>query len=300
MKDVLVSIVNGSDRGYIHECVSSIYENTSGITFDIVVIDNCTAEKGLHQLEHRGVKVYSNKEPMGFSRNHAQILPLIDGYRFVIIFNDDAFLVNNAFRHMVDCADRDERLAIIGCHIEDPDGYLQPSAAPFPGLNYFIRNTVGLDRKKGARYARLFDTYIDYSVSQDVDWVSGCCMMIRTGFIKQHGFLDDAYFMFLEDADICRRAWNAGCRVAYMAEARIVHYGAGSSTDRKGKYKPRLVVERHRSRLRFLFKYAKHKYVVYLIFANAYLYAKVALFIIQGNREEGGRLWNEMGVGILL
>ena len=164
MKDVLISIVNGNNKGYIYDCVASIQTHTKGVTYDIVVIDNCTGDKRLPELGEMGVKVIVNKRPMGFARNHAQVLDEISRYRYLVLFNDDAFLNNDVFSVMIDSVNADKNKVVIsGCKILDPDGQSQPSSAPFPTISYFVRNVTGLDRRTGDRYARFFTDYIDYN-----------------------------------------------------------------------------------------------------------------------------------------
>ncbi|BCO32008.1 hypothetical protein TspCOW1_21110 [Thiohalobacter sp. COW1] len=284
-KDLLISIVNGNDRGYIYECVESIIRNTQGITYDIVVIDNCTGDARLSELEEMGATLMRNERPMGFSSNHSQVLPMLDGYRYLLVFNDDAYPANNAFGMMIRELDDEPTTAIAGCRIIGVDGEDQPGAAPFPGLRYFVTNALGIDRDKGARYPRIFTEYIDFSKSGYVDWVSGCSMMLRTAFIREHGFLDTGYFMFLEDTDICRRARAAGYRVKYMAQATVVHYGGGSSKVKGKGITPQLYIETQRSRLRYLKKYTLMSYFLYWGFINIYVYLKVLKSALSGDME---------------
>ena len=298
-KDLLISIVNGNDRGYIYECVESIRRTTLGVSYDIVVVDNCTGDRNLQRLVNMEARVLVNDVPLGFAANHAQALPLLDGYRYLLIFNDDAFPVNNAFKIMIDTMDAKPDVAIAGCHIADPDGGLQPGAAAFPTLAYFVRNTLGMDKVRGERYPDLFTRYIDFDKSQDVDWVSGCSMMIRTDYIRKHGFLDSGYFMYLEDADLCKRAHQHGCKVRYVAEARIVHYGGGSSKGPTRVLRPRLFVETQRSRLRYLRKDSLWQYLAYAAFINTFLPVKLIRSVIRGDRAWARETLAMVGAGLL-
>ena len=167
MKDVLISIVNGNNKGYIYDCVASIKRYTKKVSYDIVVIDNCTGDKRLGELSEAGANVIVNESPMGFARNHAQTLDKLADYRYHALFNDDAFIKNDVFAIMIDDLAADKNNTVIaGCKILDPDGQSQPSSAPFPTLSYFIKNILGLDQKKGERYSRFFTDYIDYDKNE--------------------------------------------------------------------------------------------------------------------------------------
>lgn len=294
-KDVLISIVNGNNKGYIYDCVASIQRYTKDISYDIVVIDNCTGDKRLIELSEAGVHVIINESPIGFARNHAQVLDKLAEYKYHALFNDDAFLKNDVFSIMIDDLAADKNNTVIaGCKILDPDGQFQPSSAPFPTLSYFIRNVTGFDRRAEDRYARFFIDYIDYDKTQYVDWVSGCCMLIDTRFIQEHGFLDVEYFMFLEDADFCRLAMKAGYKVKYIAEAVIMHLGAGSSKDEKRTMKPALYLETQRSRLRYLKKISHIKYLAYLGFIYTYLLIKLVVSVMPSRRSWAKELLSEL------
>lgn len=289
-KHLLISIVNGNDTGLVHRCVESIVAGTDQISYDLIVIDNCTGYPGLTKLESLGAEVWVNSEPRGFAENHSQVLSRIQDYRYLVIFNDDAFLRNNAFKIMIDEMDQDEAIAISSCHIEDPDGELQPNASSFLTIRYFIKSMLGLDRQPGQRYSDFLLEYIDYGKTQSVDWVTGCCMMIRTDYIRQHGFLDTNYFMFLEDTDICLKAKRSGYKIKYIAEAKIVHHGAASSKDDSGRFKAHVVVARHRSRLYYLAKISYLQYALYALFINGYLIAKMTRDLLRGDTKRNGEL----------
>ncbi|MEH6591226.1 MAG: glycosyltransferase [Halioglobus sp.] len=289
-KDALISIVNGNRKGYIYDCLESIRRHTAEISYDILVIDNCTGDQRLQEIENSGARLIINETQKGFADNHSQALAFMGEYRHLILFNDDAFLDNNAFRVMVDAANAGSNVAIVGSRIADPDGTPQPSAAPFPNITYFIKNVVGLDQKPGDRYSEFFARYIDYEATQDVDWVSGCCMLITGEFIESFGFMDTRYFMFLEDADICRRAHSNGYRVTYRADAKITHLGGGSSKDDKGNgqkrmMQPKLFLETQRSRLLYLRKISITSYLAYLLFINLFLPVKLCRAWFRGERE---------------
>jgi N-acetylglucosaminyl-diphospho-decaprenol L-rhamnosyltransferase len=87
----------------------------------------------------------------------------------------------------------------------------------------------------------------DHSRRSDVDWVSGACLLARRTAFDAVGGFDEAYFMYVEDVDLCWRLWRAGWRVGYEPAARVVHAGAVSTN--RAPY--RMILEHHRSLWRF-------------------------------------------------
>jgi GT2 family glycosyltransferase len=70
---------------------------------------------------------------------------------------------------------------------------------------------------------------VEYASSHDVEWLSGACLMVRRSALERLAGFDEGFFMYCEDTDICRRIWNLGLRVRYVAEAAAVHDGGLSA-----------------------------------------------------------------------
>ena len=64
----------------------------------------------------------------------------------------------------------------------------------------------------------------DHKANRSVDWIYGACLIVRKEFLKKVGLLDERYFMYMEDLDWCRRFWENGYEVWYVAEAEVIHY----------------------------------------------------------------------------
>ena len=69
----------------------------------------------------------------------------------------------------------------------------------------------------------------DYERRGQVEWISGSCMLVRRALLEQIGGLDEGFFLYYEDTDLCRQAWNAGFTVEYDANATCVHVGGASA-----------------------------------------------------------------------
>lgn len=75
-----------------------------------------------------------------------------------------------------------------------------------------------------------------------VDWVSGACMISRRRTLEALGGLDERFFMYFEDADLCRRARKEGWGVFYLPGVTVTHEAGGSTGDR-----PRAIWRLHKS-----------------------------------------------------
>lgn len=136
----------------------------------------------------------------------------------------------------------------LGPKVVFPDGRLQLSARSFPDIPTAIGHAVfGLlwPANPWTRRYRLTDW--DHASERDVDWLSGCCVAVRRQAFEDVGGFDPAYFMFVEDVDLCWRLGEAGWRVVFAPVAEVVH-AVGASV---GGRRTRMVWEHARSLDRF-------------------------------------------------
>jgi len=153
---------------------------------------------------------------------------------------------------LVEALDRDPGMALVGPRMENLDGTLYPSVRRFPDLAVALGHAfVGLVRPANpfTRRYRMLDWDHDQP-APDVDWVSGACMLVRRSAFEAVSGFDEAYFMYVEDVDLCWRLGQAGWRIGYEPAGRVVHALGGSS--RLMPY--RMIAEHHRSLLRFASK----------------------------------------------
>ena len=122
-------------------------------------------------------------------------------------------------------------------------------------------------------------TDFDHNVPQTVDWVSGAALFFRAELASSIGLLDDKFFMYCEDVDFCKRAWNAGWQVSYLPDAVITH-AIGRSSD---KAPNRMIARFHLSMLRYYTKHVISRQSVFVrplvwTFAASALGARATIF----------------------
>lgn len=110
-----------------------------------------------------------------------------------------------------------ERTAIVGFRLLNPDGSEQGTAGRFPTL---FRTVTGLLRPRSKRKYLPMDT----KQPTPVDWVTGACILVSKSFLDAVGTFDERFFMYYEDVDLCKRAWDAGWQVLYEPRAASRHF----------------------------------------------------------------------------
>ena len=239
-------IVNYNVRDHLLACGRSLRDE--GVR-DVVVVDNDSIDGSGPALaaadpDARFIPAGAN---LGFGRA-ANRGVAATAASLVLILNPDAVVEPGYVKTLLAALDEDEGLAVVGPRVDNPDGTRYPSVRRFPDLGMAAGHAfLGLVRP-GNRFTRRY-RMLDREPNRagPVDWVSGTCMLVRRPAFDAVGGFDEAYFMYVEDVDLCWRLQRAGWRVAYEPGARVVHT-VGASSER-APY--RMIAAHHRSLLRF-------------------------------------------------
>jgi N-acetylglucosaminyl-diphospho-decaprenol L-rhamnosyltransferase len=211
-----VLIVNYASWTLTLRCIESLQRTRHG-DFEIVVVDNDSVEP---PVLPSGVRLIRNKENVGFARAHNTGIAASDGDPVVLI-NPDTVVEGDFFEHLDIFVSKNPRAGIVGPRILDAEGKLQLSARrEISALSGFLGRTSLLTRlfPKSSLVKSQFPAVTDQSRPTSVDWVSGACMVVRRETLRDIGPLDERFFMYFEDADLCRRARGAGWLVYYLQQ----------------------------------------------------------------------------------
>jgi hypothetical protein len=230
--DLSIIIVNWNSSGYLEKCLKSIVDNTSGPSFEVIVVDNASYD-GCDRVanQYSGVATLIQSESnLGFSKANNL------GYRHstgdVLLFlNPDTEIPFDALQKMYRTSISLCDAGGLGCKVLNSDGTIQTSCIQaFPTITNqlldaeFLRNLFPKLRFWGMR--PLFETS-DSPV--EVEVVAGSCLMVHRAAFEKAGFFSEEYFMYGEDLDLCYKLRGCGYRNYYTGGASIVHHGGGST-----------------------------------------------------------------------
>lgn len=236
-------------------CLQSLRELKDEADFEVVVVENASTDGSaqMAQTEFPEFRTLVQTENLGFTRGHNLALSQRKG-KHAALLNSDTIVHPGAIRAILEHFERNPGVGVVGPKLLNPDGSLQYSCRRFPNpVAAAFRNTPLGKLFPNNRFTR---DYLMQDWGHDeprlVDWVSGAALFLREETLEAVGGLDPGFFMYCEDVDICKRAWEAGFEVAYLPSAVITH-AIGRSTD---KVANRMIVRFHRSMMRY---YAKHE-----------------------------------------
>jgi GT2 family glycosyltransferase len=246
-----VLIVNYASWPLTLRCIEALHE-TDYEDFETIVVDNDSVKPP--ELPS-SVRMIRNEKNVGFARAHNRGIAASTGDTVVLI-NPDTVVQRNFFDSLETFFEENPKVGIAGPKILDSKGGLQLSARrEISALSGFLGRTSLLTRlfPKSSLVKSQFPAVTEGSHPSAVDWVSGACMAIRRETLRDVGTLDERFFMYFEDADLCRRARAAGWLVYYLPHVEIVHQTGASS-----RSKPKAVWLLHKSAFLYHRKHGAH------------------------------------------
>jgi hypothetical protein len=234
--DLSIAIVSYNTKDVLIDCIQSIHAHSAGIAFEIVVVDNHSQDGtvGAMRVAYPAITLIANSDNRGFAKAVNQACAVSRG-RHVLLLNSDTIVKDKALATMVRYLDDHPDAGAVSCKQWTGDGHLNQTCFPFPSIHDHLFYSVLFKRVAPSMQAAAASAHVvDCTQSQDVDWANGACLMVRRSLMQQLGGLDENFFMYFEDVDLCRRIHQQGYRVRHVAEAEIVHFvGCSSGRDRE-------------------------------------------------------------------
>jgi len=226
--DVSVVIPSYNTRDLMEQALRTVMEAAVDLEVEIFVVDNASSDDSVEMVRTSfpTVKLICNERNVGFAAANNIAFEQAAG-RYVLLLNSDTVVRPDTLRTLVTFLDDHPKAAAAGCKILNPDGTLQIDCRRgFPTPMAAFWKLAGMSRlfPKSARFARYNLTYLDPEEVNEVDALSGSCMMVRRETILQVGPLDDTYFMYGEDLDWCYRMRQAGWLIYYVPHTSIIHF----------------------------------------------------------------------------
>jgi len=250
--DLAVVVVNYNTGRYLSRCLRSAREASGDATLDVVVVDNASVDGSAARAieDNPEARLIQNDSNRGFAAAVNQGITATTA-PFVLLLNPDAEILGGTLGGLLKVAHEHPRAGAIGPVVKDPDGSVYPSARRVPSLAQALGHSFVGPFWHDNPFSRAY-TMADWDrrSERSVDWVSGSCMLINRAALDDVGFLDERFFMYVEDVDLCTRMRAAGWEVLFSPELEVLHVG-GVSTGRS----KRMTLEHSRSIYRYFVKH---------------------------------------------
>jgi hypothetical protein len=231
--DLSVIIVSYNVSSFLDQALATLEDSARGLEYEVFVVDNASSDDSVEMVRrrHSGVRLIENRENRGFAAANNQALSHASG-RYVLLLNPDTVLRRDTVPAMIGFLDDHPEAGGAGCKVINPDGTLQLACRrgfPSPGVAFF--KMIGLSGlfPQSRTFGAYNLTYLDPDVVTEVDAISGSFMMLRKETLDRVGLLDEAFFMYGEDLDLCYRIKQAGWKIYYVPLTEIIHFKGESA-----------------------------------------------------------------------
>jgi len=231
---VSVAIVSWNTRDLLERCLSSLTPDVQAGLSEVIVVDNGSDDDSVSTVENRfpEVRLIRNDGNLGFARAVNQAFDASTAPYFLML-NSDALVSPGAIDACAGYLDLHRDTAVVGCRITYPNGEPQSSCFRYPSPLGVLLTSTYLAQTFPNSPALNWDRYGRrvWDQPREVDCVMGSFMLLRRSAIREEPLLDEGYFMYGEEADLCYRLKQVGWKTVYFPGAEVAHHHGGSTRD---------------------------------------------------------------------
>lgn len=244
-----VILVNWNTCDLLARCLESVQADLPADS-EVWVVDNASTDGSAAMVRerHPWVHLIENAENVGFARANNQALAASQG-QYVLLLNSDTEVQAGALTALVSFMESHPQVGAVGPRLLNSDGSLQPSCHPMltPGREFW--RLLFLERLwPRATYAM---ERWPLDAPRSVEVIKGACLLLRRQALDQVGPLDERYFVYTEEVDLCYRLGQAGWELWWVPQAVVVHHEAQSTRQASES----MYVQLYRSKVQFYEKY---------------------------------------------
>ena len=272
--DLSIVILNYQTFELTKNTINSIFEYEYPFSYEVLLVDNASGDDSLSRLKDYfkdNVIFIESSENNGFAAGNNQALKIAKG-KYQLLLNSDTIVWENTLESIYYYMEKHTDVGATGCRVLLENGDLDKACKrSFPNVkNSFFRLFHIPTKSKDDNYN--LDSLPDDGV-YEIDCLTGAFMFIRKEALDEIGFLDETFFMYGEDIDLCFRIKQAGWKIVYYGKSKITHFKGASSKKQKSK----LIYEFYRAMYVY---YKKHHAHESFFITNFIVYFGIALLCI--------------------
>src|SRR5712691_11355218 len=235
LQDLAVIIVSTNEAHWLRPCLSTVFAHAGGASLDVVVADNQSTDgtRDLVETEFPQARVVTC-ENRGFAHANNRGFMASDA-RYVLFLNPDTEILEGTLGDLVRLLDDRPTVGLIGVKQATADGVLWPTIRRFPNAIRALGEALGSERWPiHPRWSG--ERELDMSVYERevaCDWTSGSFMLARREALLSAGILDERFFIYGEEPDLCLRMKKAGWEIRHLPAMTILHHAGKAGVNPK-------------------------------------------------------------------
>jgi GT2 family glycosyltransferase len=271
-----IIIVNYNTYTLTKQTINSIIKKKHTFDYELILIDNASSDNSIEKLRaefsnmisEETLNIYINKSNLGFAKANNIGIKLAKG-EYILLLNSDTEVKEDCLEKCISELEMDSSIGALGCKVVLSNNKLDHACkrgfpTPKASLYYFLK----LHKKNPLKYGQYNASHLNEDEVGEIDCLTGAFMLMPKTVLDKLSGLDEDFFMYGEDIDLCYRIKEAGYKILYYPIAEIIHYKGGSSKKRRTK----VIYDFHNSMWIF---YKKHYYKHHNLFVSILVYFSI-------------------------
>lgn len=231
--DLSIIIVSYNTKKYLRDCLNSLYSNTRGVKFEVIVVDNHSTDGSQQMLAKHfpKVKLIKSQQNLGFGRANNLGAKQAKG-KYLLFLNPDTLISPDSIKESIKLADQTSKLGALTIRLLFADSTIQPTGGYFPTLFRLLAWHTALDELPVLKHliGPIHPPASFYTHSFEPDWITGAFMLIPSPVFNKVSGFDEHIFMYGEDLELCYRLKQLGYKVIYSNSPSITHLQSKASS----------------------------------------------------------------------
>lgn len=237
--DLSVIIVNWNSAEYLKACLKSLDQQTRGISYEVIVVDNASEDDcgTMLQRDFPEVQFIQSRVNLGFARANNLGFSKASG-DCLLFLNPDTEVTDDAIARMMRQLNSAPFVGAAGARLLNTDGSLQTSCVQaFPTIsNQFLDSDLLRRLFPRWRGWGMQALYAGKRAGVEVEAISGACFMVKRDVFEKVGLFGTQYFMYSDDLDLSYKIQQAGYAIHYLGDCEIIHHGGKSSSQQDSDF----------------------------------------------------------------
>jgi GT2 family glycosyltransferase len=237
--DLAIIVVSTNEARWLDNCLRTVFEHAGSARLDVIVVDNASTDGTRELVESRfpAARIVDSVN-RGFAHGNNRGLETSMA-RYVLFLNPDTEILDGTFGALVEHLDARPEVGLVGVRQLRGDGELHPTVRRFPSATRALGEALLSERwpfHPSWAGERVLD-HAAYERECECDWTSGSFMLARREALQSAGFLDERFFIYCEEPDLCLRIKRDGWKVVHLPTMSILHHA------NKAGIRPRMVAQ---------------------------------------------------------
>lgn len=235
MPDLSVIVVSYNSSGWLTACLQSVYARAGACELEVIVVDSDSSDGSPDLVEREFPQATVLRRPnRGFAAGNNVGLAAATA-PVVLFLNPDTEILDGTFRELLDLLAARPSVGLVGCKQVSADGSLHPTIRRFPSASRYLCEALGSERLSidfpwlGERVRNP----ASYESETTCDWTSGSFMLGHREVLMAAGGMDERYFLYCEEPDLCLRIKDMGWEVRHLPAMTILHHAGKAGIDER-------------------------------------------------------------------